>query len=205
MTNKLLIVYNICGLADKDNSDWYIKCIDSILDQNNQDYHIIVSSCMNRDEDIQKLQKEFGKDISYNIVNEVLPVNVTFNHSVLNCVKHFGKFNGYLYVDSGVFFDKKDILTIAQDKYDPDVYSMVTLPTENDMGFEGWFGFESVPTDFVIPAGGACNLHVQIFSHDIYETFNERIWPDIFASYARESVFSFLNAAVHKMWVVLTS
>ena len=203
-THELLVVYNICGLANKENIDWYIKCIDSILNQNNEDYQLVISSCMNTSNDIDRLRQEFGNDIFYNIINEILPVNATFNHAVLNCVKHFGKFNGYLYIDSGVHFDKKDILTIAQEKYDPNKFSMVTLPTENDMGFEGWFGFDFPEKDFIIPAGGACNLHAQIFSHDIYETFNERIWPDIFASYASESVFSFLNACVHKEWLVIS-
>ena len=33
---KMLVVYNTCGIK-KDNTEWYIKCINSLLNDNDND------------------------------------------------------------------------------------------------------------------------------------------------------------------------
>jgi len=39
----------------------------------------------------------------------------------------------------------------------------------------------------------------------LYEAYDNRVWPDIFASYSSETVFSFLVAAIQKRWAVVTT
>jgi len=84
-------------------------------------------------------------------------------------------------------------------------YGMTTAQVDNDMGW-CWFGLaESTKPillqDALIPVGLACNLHCQIFSDDLLKEYG-RLMPDIFRSYCTESVFSFLNAAIKKKWII---
>ena len=55
--------------------------------------------------------------------------------------------------------------------------------------------------NLLVPVGKACNLHCQIFSKDIFNEYGNVI-PDIFKSYCTESVFSFVNAAIKKQWII---
>jgi len=90
---------------------------------------------------------------------------------------------------------------------------MVSAQTNNDTGYHqnlgigddvddesfNWKLFQN--GDFIIPVGKAVNLHVQIFSNTIQQYYG-RCWPDIFASYCSESVFSFVCAAIKQKWVI---
>jgi hypothetical protein len=55
----------------------------------------------------------------------------------------------------------------------------------------------------LVPLGRACNAHVFAYSKDFYSKFKGRLWPDIFAAYCTESVFSFMTAAIGKKWVIV--
>ena len=89
---------------------------------------------------------------------------------------------------------------------------MVTLQVDLDAGYQQ-IGYEyssrsDAPAqiegqDFIIPMGSAVNLHTQIFSHELYAAFDNIIWPDVFAAYCSESTYSFLNAAIHKKWIIM--
>ena len=103
---KLLVVYNTCGIKC-DNTDWYIKCINSLLEQDFDDYRVVLSSCMNGPECFKRVYDTFGNKISYCYHAEPHTVNITFNKTVQECVNRFGEFEGYLYVDS--LLDAKSI------------------------------------------------------------------------------------------------
>jgi hypothetical protein len=86
---------------------------------------------------------------------------------------------------------------------DQKIYSMITVQTDGDNGFDMWLGFNNViGNDYIVPIGKACNLHCQLFTNELYETYNNKIIPDVFAAFCTESSFSFLNAAMHKKWVI---
>jgi len=201
---KYLIVYNICGISGKDNSDYYVDAINTITSQNFKNYKLAVSACKNPDEQIQKILKKCKIDF-INSIEDTLPVNITFNDTVRECVKRFGDFEAYLYLDSGIKFTNESQLSDLIELYESGNYGMVSAQVDNDFGW-CWFGLSeySRPTlkeDLIVPIGRACNLHCQIFSNEIYKYYGNVI-PDIFRSYCTESVFSFINAAIKKKWII---
>ena len=60
---KYLIVYNICGISGKDNTDYYIEAIKTITEQTYKDYNLIVSSCLNTKEQINKVKSNCKIDL----------------------------------------------------------------------------------------------------------------------------------------------
>jgi len=212
--NKLLAVYNICGINGRPNLPRYLNSIDSILEQDLDDVKVVVSSCLNNSADITFLQNQFGDRVSFNVISEVLPVNVTFNHSVKKCVKKFGEFETYLFIDSGIDFqNQKEAFRELYNLYKAGPYAMVSARADGDTGFLTWFRERlGIDTDdrgdslfanghMVLPIGSAINLHTQIFSNDLLQEYG-RLIPDIFAGQCTESVFSFLCAAIKKKWII---
>jgi len=198
---KLAVVYNTCGISGKDNTDYYIEALKSILNQDLDDFRVVLSACLNKDEHIDKLKKEFGSSIDYSIINEKHTVNITFNKTVQEFIKHRGGAEGYLYIDSGCIPVEKDIFSTMFNHYKEKNYGMVCCHTSTDTGFGLWFGYEPT-SNFIVPVGKAINLHTQIFHKDIQNTYG-RIIPDIFRSFCTESVFSFINASINKDWFML--
>ena len=179
--NKLLVVYNTCGFSGQEQVEWYIDCINNILNQDFEDYRVVVSSCGNSIRIIKKLLQTFGNKISYNFINDRITVNMSFNHTVQKCVEKYGEFEGYLYIDSGINFrDNPNVLKEAYDLFKAEDYGMVTIQASNDNGFLQWIGVDGFVKDehFVIPVGRACNLHTQIFSNKIFKAFDNKIILD---------------------------
>ena len=204
--NKLLVVYNTCGFSGREHVDWYIDCINNILNQDFEDFKVVVSSCGNSKRIKAALLRTFKNKVSYNFTNDRLTVNHTFNHTVQKCVEEFGEFEGYLYVDSGVNFkDNKEVLKKSYELFKSGPYGMVTLQANNDTGFKEWLDIDGTVTEenLEIPIGRACNLHTQIFSNEIFKAYDNKIIPDIFIAYCTESVFSFVAAGANQKWVIL--
>jgi len=203
---KILVVYNTCGLGGRENVDWYCACLDSILNQDFNDYRVVVSSCANSTQVRSTIQKKFGDRVAINCIDMKLPVNITFNATVRECVRRWGEFEYYMYVDSGIHFgdDRNTIL----DMYNlalTDSYGMVSVQASNDNGFENWLGISGhiQHDNFVVPVGKAFNAHTIMYSNKLFTAFEGRLIPDIFAAFCTESVFSFLNVATEQKWVIL--
>ena len=200
------MVYNTCGFSGREHVDWYIDCINNLLEQDFQDFKLVVSSCGNRMPVIKKLISTFKNRVSYNFINDRITVNQSFNHTVKKCVEEFGEFEGYLYIDSGINVrDNKKVLSEAYELFKSDNYGMLTIQASNDNGFKQWIGVDEYVTgeNFIVPIGRACNLHTQIFSNEVFKAFDNKIIPDIFVAYCTESIFSFLAAAVKQKWVIM--
>lgn len=204
---KLLVVYNTCGISGKSNINGYISSIDSILRQDIDDIEVAVSSCMNQPADMEIIKSTFP-DVLVNSIQEVLPVSVTFNHTVQKCVDKLGEFEGYMFVDSGINFESQT--TAIRELYElfkSDSYGMVAARTDDDMGFDDWFKTDMRGDELfnsghmIVPVGSAVNLHVQIFSNELLKQYSNLL-PDIFAGQCMESVFSFLCAAMKSKWIV---
>ena len=139
---QMLVIYNTCGLGHE-NTDYYMYALNNILAQEYgdglEDYHVVLSACMNSKSCIDRIQHEFGNHISYNIVNETLPLNVTFNQSILNCIKEFGEFECYVYVDSGILFQSPGVLRKLWNEFKSGNYGMVSTRVNNDSGYHLWF------------------------------------------------------------------
>ena len=205
--NKLLIVFNTCGI-NRENPFTYSNHIRTILGQNSKDFHLAISSCMNSNECMSFLSDQFGNRISYNQINDKLPISVTFNDTVDQCRNAFGEFENYMYVDSGIDFSSSDsVIADLLSLHESGPYAMTAARTDDDMGLNDWFGTDMKGDSIfsnghlIIPVGRAVNLHVQIFSNELVNTYNRPL-PDIFAGQCMESIFSFMCAALNKKWVV---
>ena len=207
---KILTVYNTCGIK-RDNLEAYKKSLSSILSQIGVDQTVVVSSCMNSKFCLYALKEHFGNKIEIVFFSEPYIVNVTFNKTVQIMNEKYGSFDGYLYIDSGVVLNQVDAISQAVNRFETNIYSMVGLQVDIDAGFQFMgknFSCDSskpqiTEEDFLMPVGIANNLHIQIFSNDIYESFNKKLIPDVFAAYCTESTFPFLNAAVGKRWIMV--
>lgn len=185
----------------RENTQHYIRVLDGLLMQDMQ-LDIVVSACMSSEETKAILKDRYTNQVMFNFIDEVLPVNVTFNHTVIEAVKRRGEYDGYLYLDSGIHFDNKpSIIKALYNAYKSDNFGMMVGRTDTDSGYDRLFGvwpderlFQNGEI-FVLPVGKAVNLHWQIFSNDILAYYGKLI-PDIFASYCTESVFPFVNAAL---------
>jgi hypothetical protein len=169
----LAVFYNICGISGRDNSDYYVDCLENILRQN-YDFKLVLSSCLNSDEQINKLRGHFGNKMSYSIIQEKLTVNTTFNKAVQEFVKEFGEAERYLYIDSGCNLVDPDMLNYMN-RPEYSEYGMISCLTDTDTAC--YLGMDSV-----LPVGVSINLHVQSFHNDIYRRYG-RIIPDIFRSF----------------------
>lgn len=205
--NKLLIVFNTCGIK-RESPSLYVKHIKSILDQKNVDFHIAVSSCMNSEECIEYVTSLLGDKVSYNLIKNKLPISVTFNDTVDQCIKNIGEFENYMYIDSGIDFEQNTMaISDLMKIHESGPYSMTCARTDDDMGFDDWFGTDQLGNsifsrgDLVVPVGKAANLHAQIFSSEHLKAY-KKILPDIFAGQCMESVFSFMCAAINKKWII---
>lgn len=208
---SLLVVYNACGLAGKENSESYIKNINSILSQDIEDTQVIFSGCCIKHETLNKVYGKFRKSINYCLTNERLAVNQSFNHTVLKSVEELGEFDGYMYVASDVCFsdDKTSLNRLHERIKDPSI-GIVSPEIDKDNGYYWWFNFEEHQNiwdifgrekDFVVPLGCTANLHCKIFSNEIFKAYGN-VLPDVFVSYCTESTFSFLAAAVKQKFII---
>ena len=213
---KILVVYNTCGISGKENSGHYIKSIQSILNQDFDDFDVIVSSCLNSEETRDKLLDKFSGKVKFNFVDEKHPVNVTFNHSVMKSIERYGEYNSYMYVDSGTTF-VPNLLHELNTRMETGKYGMVTPQPENDteyfagLGVGRYRGDDEYARsilfkdgDYIIPIGKGMGTHTNLISEEL-RAYYGRVYPDIFASHCTESTFSFLNAALKKQWLLMLS
>jgi hypothetical protein len=234
---KILLVYNTCGIR-RDNTKWYIECINSFLNQDFDGLHVVVSSCMNSASCFKELYSNFRDKISYCLYPEKYVIQTTFNKTVMEVVKKYGEFEGYLYIDSGVTFDnQKTVLKQAYDRLKTDKYSIVTVQTDTDAAFNdlvgGYVGDEIIEDspeaysewskkrggfsyqtkfgdiqirdkDYIVPPGASANLHANIFSNELWKSYNKRILADVFKAYCLESTFIWMAKSLRKDWVIVS-
>lgn len=193
----------------------YISSLNSIVGQDFDGFKVVVSAYHNSSECLQKLKLTFDDKIE--IVqyqhNKELPlhVNVTFNKTVQECVKKFGNFEYYLYVDSGChFYDsgrEKHGNKVLQEAYSTlkqnQNYAMASYRVDRDFKPHAIPVPDTPGQDFVMPPGTAVNGHLNFFHNDMYEAFNKKLWPDVFKADCSESVFTYLCGAVNKRWIIL--
>lgn len=208
---SLMIIYNTCGLSKRENSSFYIKHINSIMNQNLQDKKIIFSGCLISTETFEKVHAEFKGKIGYCLTNENLAVNQSFNLAVLSGIQEFGEFDGYVYVASDVkFTEDLDSLTKLNERILNEENGIVYPEIDKDNGYSWWFDFDESKNiwdvfgrekDFIVPVGSTANLHCAVFSSKIVKEYGRPL-PDIFVSYCSESSFSFLTAAVGQKFII---
>jgi len=188
---------------------YYIDCLRSLLAQTarnswGNDYQIVVSGCAINEPSKNTMREYFGDTINLNFIDENYPLSVTFNHTVKKCVEHYGPFEGYLYIDSGISFwdpsQRWDAVELFYHKFkEHNDAVLAAFPSNDDGG--SWWGLAMTNEDLVLPIGKATNLHCQIFPEKWRATYNN-ILLDTFASNCQESMFSFLAAAIKTKYVL---
>lgn len=211
----MVIVYNVCGISGRENGYYYAHALKSILEQNVSTPHeVVVSACLITPEAKRILLRDFSNSgIHFNWIEESVPLSVSFNHTCREMDKRFpNRSDSFLYVDSGVCFHaERGNIELLHKQYtkgpDGRSYGMFSALTGNDMGFEQWGNPYHWPCpDYFndrgvvvrqIPVGRAINLHCQLFSRALFDAYDRRILPDLFANDTSESVFSFMCAALN--------
>ena len=215
--SRILVLYNICVIK-RDNTQKYPRYLTSLADQNfDGEMKIIVSACMPRPNTRLAMNLMFPQ-CDFNSIEEPLPINVTFNHSILEGVKRYGKFDSYVYVSCDSLFPNKDMVQGLFDLLKSDEeYGMATPQTDIDGCYAyglklggGRHGIDDERArhemfedgnDYIVPVGRACSPHVNFYNPKILD-FYGKLLPDIFAAYCTESIFTFLNAALNLKWVI---
>lgn len=215
---KALIVYNTCGLGSTPPTSHYVKCIDSFLQQDFEDYRVLLSSCKLSPTVFKELYKKYKDKISYVYHHEVHTVNTTFNKAVQEYVKEKGPAESYVYVDSGCSFYNpetnkidKTILRNMYNTFKKYNHSLISLQTNTDEALQTIdpkYQYESskvqvVDEDLYVPLGHALNCHVTMFSNEMFEAYKQKLIPDIFKAYCTESTFRYLAAGVRTKWYVM--
>lgn len=215
--SRILVVYNICGVK-KDNTYQYPIFLDSIASQKfDGEVVVAVSACQPRERTIPHLNKEFP-NFHYNVMEDLYPVNVTFNKTVLDCVDRFGAFDGY-------FYQACDVTMKTEDTYQGlfnclqsgDSNGLIAAQIDRDSCYAyglklggGRHGVDDERAreemfrdgkDYTVPIGKACAAHLLLFSPNILEYYG-RLLPDLFAAYCTESIFSFVCAAIKRNWII---
>jgi hypothetical protein len=204
---KILSVYNICGISNRENVNYYKSALDSLIAQTNVDHDIVISSCLSSDRVIDELNDIYPQ-IKINNIKDKVPVNVSFNHTCN--IFDDNSYDGFLYIDSGIIFAESNTLPNMVEIMNSGPYAMVCCTTDTDQGVSldnvgDLDSGDGIITDSVgkqcVSVGSSLNLHCQIFSRNIKDFFGNII-PDIFAGYCTESVFSFICASIKKRWAV---
>lgn len=205
---KILVVYNCCGIR-QDNLNMWSSHLDNILKQNYEDFDLCISACKiseNSKSYFKELKKKYRNKIILSFIDDVLPVNITFNKSCIESSKH-QNYDAYLYVASDVNFNEDaDVLTKLVDLHFSDNIGITSGLVSSDSGIDVWMGNQVLNhldhDHFEIPVGKTLNLHCMLFDKKIFESYNQKIIPDIFRTYCTESVFSFLTASLGMKYMI---
>lgn len=209
---NILAIYNICGILH-DNTEKYIPYLQSIVDQK-FDGKIIVSACMPRSRTIPALRERFP-EIDFVSIDQNLPVNITFNFSVLRGIEKYGNFDSYAYISCDSYCTQPNQLAgLYEIMKNHESCGLVCPRLLRDSGYA--FGLRMGAHrlddygaslemfqygDYVIPVGRAVNAHTLLYSHKIQEYYG-KCCPDIFKGFCTESVLSFVCGAVNANWII---
>jgi len=210
---KFLVVYNICEVKVQDHNR-YCHHLEQLLKFNYKNYKLMVSGCKVTRNTKRIIFEKFKDKISYYFCENLVPVNMTFNRAVQRAVQHYGEFDGYIYIDSGIDIGESyNILNEIKERFNTNQYGMITIQVNTDHMQEQWFRGLTGPgldhdymirkEDFIIPVNRCTNLHFQCFHNKIYKEFNNKIIPDIFYCWCTESCFAIITAAIDMKWVLL--
>lgn len=209
MKKNLLAIYNICGIGGFQNSAYYQDAILSVLRQKGfeeDELKVVISSCCSGDLIVHQLNTAFGNSISYNWIGESIPLTASFNHTVKKYVEHFGEFDGYLYLDSGINLHdpllRFDSLKILWDAHLKGNYAMTAAMPTNDDGHQ-WWGIQYPESGiYEYKAAQTTNLHCQIYSEEFRKAYDGKLHCDIFANDTSESVSYYLCAAIRRKFAM---
>ena len=206
---KILVVYNCCGISH-DNILMWSSHLNKIINQSYSNFDICISGCKiseSSKEHFRNIKKNSDKKIILNFIEDILPVNITFNKSCMEASKS-EEYDAFLYIASDVdMVDDTNVITKLVDLHFSDNIGMTSAVVNFDSGIEAWLGndvFYNYLTNnnFQIPPGKTLNLHCMLFDRKIFDNYNNRIIPDIFRTYCTESIFFYINASLNLKYMI---
>lgn len=206
---KILVVYNCCGIRH-DNIMMWSYHLNKIINQTYSNFDICISGCKISEtskEHFRGIKEKSDKKIILNFIEDVLPVNITFNKSCMEASK-YENYDAYLYVASDVdMVEDKEVITKLSNLHFSDNVGMTSAVVNFDSGIEAWLGADIFHNflnnnNFQIPPGKTLNLHCMLFDKKIFDSYNKRIIPDIFRTYCTESIFFYINASLNLKYMI---
>jgi hypothetical protein len=206
---KILVVYNCCGIARNNISMWSSH-LSSILNQNYENFDVCVSGCRISEEAktyFTNLKNEYKNKIHLSFIDEVLPVNITFNKACIMS-SEFENYDAFMYVASDVSFGgDNNVISKLTDLHFSSNYGITSAVVSFDSGIEAWLGSQIFHdylnnSHYEVPIGKTLNLHCMLFDRKIFDSYNKKILPDIFRTYCTESVFSFITASLGLKFII---
>jgi hypothetical protein len=206
---KILVVYNCCGIRN-DNITMWDKHLQKVLNQNYINFDVCISGCKISEvskEHFRNIKKNSSKKIILNFIEDVLPVNITFNKSCIEATK-YEDYDAYLYLASDVdFVDDYDVITKLVNLHYKENCGITSAVVNFDSGIEAWLGhnifYEHLQYNhYQIPPGKTLNLHCMLFDKKIFDNYNQKIIPDIFRTYCTESVFFYLTSSLNLKYMI---
>lgn len=213
--NKLLIVFNTCGVSGLETLDYYKEALDSVYNQSFQDFDITVASCLHKEEERIALQKAYP-ELDIYCINQPLPIHASFNHSIIETLRHRpNDYLGYMYLEAGVVFPRTDDIKILVETLQNNKDIGLIIPVSpHDNGLNQYFGINEGNNDiseidklfqgediYYFPPGMASNLHSAIYSRELFDYYG-KLQPDVLASHCMESLLSCMCGAIKKKWAM---
>tara|TARA_R110000851_G_scaffold333049_2_gene510890 strand:+ start:1153 stop:2151 length:999 start_codon:yes stop_codon:yes gene_type:complete len=216
--NRILVVYNTCGLSIEPDERHWIKEIEMLLAQSMPGVHIVHSDCGTSAEKRSVVKDYFGTKISYYHTPEGLPVQQTCNHAIKNVIKQKGRFEFYCYLGAGINMWHEHHLAYAYKlmKEEGDIgkcdFHVIRHPSieqrmeEMHPPRDFYMFIQSNPKEkcFTLKPGQRVNNHCAMFSDKFCKAFNDRILPDCFAGNGAEGVYTFLTSCVDTRHIVMS-
>jgi hypothetical protein len=212
MSKSILVVYNLCGIKH-DNIEMWLNFLEDIVNQDYPNFKLAISGCIVSENSKKRLEnfKNKHNNVILNFINDKLPVNVTFNHTIQICTEEFGIFDTYLYIASDIKFgNDRDILSKLIYLHSNSNSAIINALVDHDAGLEAAVAIEQLDelhklletSHFIINIGKGVNGHVMMCDKEIYLQFNNKIIPDIFATHCTEATYCYIAASLGKKVLV---
>ncbi len=227
--NKILVVYNTCTHGGVPNVAEWIEKIKPLVSRTLDGVTICHSDNGSDDKSLNIVKKEFGKDISYFNIKTPLPVHITFNACVRECVSRFGEFEWYIHLSSGTTFeDKSDLEKIYNYVNSDSDIARAVVPAQNDNsapidfimhgleikakgGNKKGHQLEQTPEmqrwdkskKYVLRPGQRTNNHASVISNEWYKKYGGKLHPDIYNGMGVEGNYSYLATAIGKQNIII--
>ena len=227
--NKILVVYNTCGIGEVPNVKGWISKLNLLVEQTIEGFHICHSDCGSDDKSLKSVRERFGGLISQYHVKDHLPIHITFNSCVQKCVDLYGEFEYYMHLSSGTNIDLNNLKRIYEWLKTDNEVGRAVIPAQNDC---------SSPTDFmkhailiqkenksigyahrirlykknqiwttsqkyILIPGQRFTNHASLISNSWFKKFGKKLHPDIYNGIGIEGVYSYMASSLHLQNVII--
>lgn len=213
--DRLLIIFNTCGVSKLETIDYYKVALDSIFNQNFKEVDVTIASCLH-DQGIREELQRLYPQVDIYCIDEPFPIHASFNHAILETLKHRpNNYFGYTYFEAGAVLTKDTDLGILSGYAKSPDAGIVVGVSPHDNGINLAFGINKNNNDiseidklfrrklyYSFPPDKFTNLHLAIYTRKLFDYYG-KLQPDIFKSHGMESSLSCLCGAIKTQWLMI--